>query len=152
MKEEFDEARMARRRDPVDAPDQDFDWDALYKRLGEDVNEGKVNKRMADIIIRLLQVLVPVSTHRIQPGSVGLRLIALAWVINPAYFEGTPSIRELARRCGVNVVSLARHTGRYSRLIRWRNRGQKHAWNWRKRVQPSDFRGIRQPGLGNGTS
>lgn len=145
MKEEFDESKLPDCRDPLATPAVDFDWTALYARLGEDVVEGKVDKRLTDIVVRLLQVLVPNSTHHIQPGAVGLRLIALAWVINPAYFEGSPSISELAQRCGVNTVTLARYTGRYSRLMRWRNRGQKHAWNWRKRLERSDLQGIQGP-------
>ena len=143
MKEPFDEARLAKSRDPLDAPDQGFDWDALYKRLGEDLRDGKVDERLEDLLIRLLQLLVPEFRNRIQPDSVGLRLIALAWVLNPGYFDGAPSLRELARRCGVSAVALARHTGRYSRLIRWRNRGQRHAWNWRKQVAHPEERVIR---------
>jgi hypothetical protein len=26
----------------------------------------------------------------------------------------------------------------------WRNRGQKHAWNWRRRLERSDLQGIEE--------
>jgi hypothetical protein len=81
-------------------------------------------------------MLLPPSDRRIQPQSLGMRLIALAWVLNPAYFDGSPSVRKLARRCGVRIAALANHTGYYSRLLGWRNRGQRHAWNWMSNGTP----------------
>jgi hypothetical protein len=45
-------------------------------------------------------------------------------------FTNYTSLRELARRCGVQHSTLAKHTGHYSRYLGWRNRGQRHAWNW----------------------
>ena len=127
---EFNEAMLSACRDPVDAPEQDFDWRGLYERLSEDAVEGDNDKRLAETVTRLLQLLVPLAERRIRVESVGLSLIALAWVLNPAYFGGSPSLRQLARRCGVEPATLASHTGRFSRLIGWRNRGQRHAWNW----------------------
>jgi hypothetical protein len=90
-----------------------------------------MNQQLAEVVTRLLQLLIPYRTGRIQPVSVGLNLIALAWVLHPAYFGGSPSLRDLARRCGVQPSTLATHTGHYSRFLGWRNRGQRHAWNWR---------------------
>jgi len=136
VKEEFDEDFMADNRDPLDAPDQGFDWQALYQRLNEDASSGDNDQRLSQTVIRLLQMLLPLSSRRIQPESLGLRLIALAWVLSPAYFEGNPSIRRLARRCGVRIAALANYTGYYSRLLRWRNRGQRHAWNWLRHRTP----------------
>jgi len=169
VKQPFDEARLAKSRDPVDAPNQDFDWEQLYQRLSEDAREGDNDKRLAEAVTRLLQMLVPPVQRGIRieamglrlvalawvlnPGyfagapsllqmlvppvqrgirieAMGLRLVALAWVLNPGYFTGAPSLRQLARRCGVTPAALARYTGQYSRLIRWRHRGQRHAWNW----------------------
>ena len=130
MKQPFDEGRMAKNRDPLDAPNQDFDWERLYQRLSEDVREGDNDKRLAEAVTRLLQMLVPPVQRGIRIEAMGLRLVALAWVLNPGYFTGAPSLRQLARRCGVTPAALARYTGQYSRLIRWRHRGQRHAWNW----------------------
>ena len=104
--------------------------------MAEDVSNGEVDKNLAEVITRLIQLLIPYRHGRIQPGSVGLNIIALAWVLNPAYFDGSPSLRELARRCGIQPSTLARHTGHYSRFIGWRNRGQRHAWNWQAEEAP----------------
>ena len=131
MKPEFHEAWIAKHRDPIDAPDQDFAWQELIERLKEDA-EGleQTNKTLAETIRHLLEILVPVRRKQIQTRSVGMRLLALAWVLDPSYFPGSPSLRELAQRSGVTPSKLARHAGRYSRLLRWRHRGQRHAWNW----------------------
>lgn len=133
MKPEFHEAWIAKHRDPIDAPDQDFAWQELIERLKEEA-EGleQTNKTLAETIRHLLEILVPVRRKQIQTRSVGMRLLALAWVLDPSYFPGSPSLRELAQRSGVTPAKLARHAGRYSRLLHWRHRGQRHAWNWRQ--------------------
>ena len=133
MKEEFYEDLQSERRDPVDAPFQDFDWDKICDRIDGDVESGEMEKQLAEAITRILQILIPIRVKYLPPIEVGLNVIALAWVLNPAYFEGSPSLRKLAKRCGVNPGTLARHTAYYSRLIGWRNRAQRHAWNWSKK-------------------
>jgi hypothetical protein len=130
VKEKFNEGMLSNNRDPVDAADQDFDWQRLYAQLGEDARSGDYDRELAETVIRLLEVLVKKRDRPMYPMSVGLRVIALAWVLNPAYFKGCPSARDLAKRCRVKPSTFARFTGEASRMIRWRNRGQRHAWNW----------------------
>jgi hypothetical protein len=132
VKGDFHEDLQSDKRDPVDAQSQEFDWQRLYQRLSEDVASDQVERQLAETITRLLQTLIPLRQRYLPPIEIGLNVIALAWVLNPACFEGSPSLRQLARRCGVQPATLARHTGRYSRLIGWRNRAQRHAWNWRE--------------------
>ena len=132
MRDDFDEGRLSERRDPLDAPFQDFDWDRICDQIDADVDSGKIEKQLAEAITRIFQVLIPLRAHYLPPIEIGLNVIALAWVLNPAYFEGSPSLRQLARRCGVHAATLARHTANYSRLVGWRNRAQRHAWNFRK--------------------
>jgi hypothetical protein len=143
MKTDFAEDRSADGRDPMDAASQDFDWQHLYRRLCEDASDADQDQRLAEAVTRLLQMLVPCSERQIRPDSVGLRVIALAWVLNPAYFGGSPSLRQVARRCGVTQGTLAHHTGRHSRLIGWRNRAQQHAWNWREQSRSGEDHLIR---------
>ena len=128
---------MSKNRDLVDARNQDFDWEQLYERLEEDATSGQNDSKLSETVVRVLQMLLPPSGRRIQPESLGMRLIALAWVLSPGYFEGSPSVRKLAKRCGVRIAALANYTGYYSRLLGWRNRGQRHAWNWRQDGKPT---------------
>ena len=145
MNHEFDETLTPESRDPLDTLDQDFDWQELYRRLSEEPCDGEDDKRLAEVVTRLIQMLVPYTERQLRVDSVGVRLIALAWVLNPAYFGGSPSLRELAGRCGITESTLARHTGRFSRLIGWRNRAQQHAWNWREPTRPGEEHLIRPP-------
>jgi hypothetical protein len=137
VKGDFHENRQSDKRDPIAAQHQGFDWEQLYERLSEDAANGDNDQRLAEAVTRLLQMLLPLTQRQMRPEVIGLRLIALAWVLNPAYFAGAPSLRQLARRCGVKPAALARYTGESSRFIGWRNRGQRHAWNWRQ-VERSD--------------
>lgn len=109
----------------------DFDWEELYRRLDEDVRSPVNDRRLLETVARLLQMLVPGVCHKFNPAQVGLRVVALAWVLSPDYFPGRPSLRELARRCGVPNSTLATLTGEISRVLGWRSRAQKRAWNWR---------------------
>ena len=135
MSQGFDESRKSRKRDPVDAPDEEyeFDWDQVEKALDAATFAAGSDEALSEFVTRLLQLLVPRGDRRIFPRSLGMRLLALAWVLNPGYFEGNPSIAELARRANVSHARLADYTGHYSRRLRWRNRAQRHAWNWLKR-------------------
>ena len=132
MKQDFHEGLRSSNRDRIDARDQDFDWPGLYRRLSEDAHAEGNDRDLAGVVTGLLQMLVPYREGRIRPTTLGFRLIALAWVLDPDYFPGSPSLTELARRANITPAKLARYTGHYSRLLRWRNRGQQHAWNWRK--------------------
>ena len=110
----------------------DFDWEALYARLDEDLHDPANDPRVAESAARLLQMLVPGVCNRLRPAQIGLRVVALAWVLSPDYFKGRPSLRQLAKRCGVSKSTLAEITAEVSRIIHWRNRAQKRAWNWQK--------------------
>jgi hypothetical protein len=139
VKEEFHEDMLSDERDPIDANGQGFDWQQLYQRLGEDASSAENDRKLAEAVVRLLEVLVSKTDKPMHPQSVGLRVIALAWVLNPGYFDGSPSLRELAERCRVKPATLGRFTGEVSRFIRWRNRAQRHAWNWHA-FERSDLR------------
>ena len=131
MTPSYNDGYLADDRDPVDAGSQEFEWDALYERLGERSEDASSDPRQAEAIRRLLsQLLVDAMARRINPKTLGLRLVATAWVVDPGLFEGSPSLRTLAARCGVTPSALARHTGAISRLLGCRNRAQRHAWNW----------------------
>jgi hypothetical protein len=132
MKPDFNEAYLADNLDPVDGKSVDFDWTALAAALGEMPAGSDDDADRAELVRRLLIVILGDSSQaRLHPQAIGLRLIAMVWLLDPANFEGSPSVTELAKRCGVSPAALAQYTGRASRFIGWRNRGQQHASNWK---------------------
>ena len=146
MKHGFYEGFLSDDADPIDSVSQDFDWKLLYRRLNEEACEADLDMKLAETIARFIQMLVGNAPGRIHPLHIGLKIIALAWVLNPGYFHDSPSLRQLAKRCGVTPATLAHLTGHYSRFIHWRNRAQRHAWNWDKGRQRSETRRNNGPG------
>ena len=136
---DFDEAYQAEHRDPLDASNSDFDWQELCQRLGEDADTQAADNEahMAEMVVRLLHLLLRRTDRHVEPRTIGMRVIALAWVLNPAYFAGSPSLTELAKRCGIAPGTLGSYTGEASRYLQWRNRAQRHAWNWRPSNVPA---------------
>jgi hypothetical protein len=135
MKPEFYEDYATDNLDPLAPPMQeDFNWDELYERFGELSDRQKHDEQMEQInefVRKVFQWVVAIDLNR--PNSqmlIGRRFIALAWVLNPALFEGSPSASKLAERLGITrKANLWELTGEASRHFKILNRGQSHAWN-----------------------
>jgi len=148
VKQDFDETHIAETLDPLDAQDSEFDWEALYTRLDDDARNGGNDPDVSTIVTRLLQLLLPTPGQKLRPSRVGMRVIALAWVLSPAYFDRNPSLNQLARRCRVSAATLGELTGEFSRQIRWRNRAQQRGWNWQQSERPPVSEGDRSRASG----
>ena len=123
MSAELDDDCLSEKRDPVDARSADFDWDAVFERLDSGDGIDAANEEQTEIIARLMRLLLAdAQAGKINPKTVGLRVLALAWVLNPAHYPDAPSLRRLAERCGVSPALLAFYTGEVSRLTGIRNR------------------------------
>jgi len=132
MTEPFDNSYQSADRDPVDSPTADFDWDEVFERFDSGDGIVAANEEQIETIARLMRLLLADAQEgRINPKTVGLRVLALAWVLNPANYPDAPSLRKLAERCGISPASLAFYTGEVSRQTGIRNRAQRHAANWR---------------------
>ena len=132
MNANFNEAYRADHLDPVDGQVADFDWPGVLERL--DGSEGTVTNspEQTETIMQLLTLLLAdAQGTRINAKAIGMRLIALGWVLNPANYPNSPSLRALAERCAVSPAALAHHSGAISRETGIRNRSQRHAANWR---------------------
>lgn len=140
LKEEFYEDYnssyyTARPLDPLAPPtEMEFDWDELYERLGEpsdrQLHENNM-EQISEFVRKLFQWVVAVDLK--QPNSqmlVGRRFIALAWVLNPALFDGSPSASKLAETLGITrKANLWTLTGEASQHFGITNRSQSHGWN-----------------------
>ncbi len=117
--------------DPLDGVPSDFAWDEVFERLDEIDGTISDSPELHETLSRLMSfLLVDAQGLKISPKAIGLRLLALAWVLNPANFPDTPSLRQLAKRCGVSRAALAHFSGTISRLTGIRSRAQRHASNW----------------------
>src|SRR5690348_8399193 len=99
MKPSFNEEYENPNQAVLDSQNADFDWDRLYELLGE--AEKEVEERDYDkltfAIKRLLEfMLADDLRHPKAERNIARRVVALAWTLNPAYFEGSPSLTEVA--------------------------------------------------------
>ena len=128
----YDDSIVPRTLDPLDGTPNDFAWDEVFERLGEIDGTVADSPERHETLSRLMNLLLAdAQGHKISPKAIGLRFVALAWVLNPANFPDNPSLRQLAKRCEVSPAALAHFTGTISRLTGIRNRAQRHAGNWR---------------------
>lgn len=128
--------------DPLDGHGvQEFDWSTVYKHLDRE----KISKEDRDKLIECLRIILqwiigPTSASRVNMKSAGRRIFALAWVISPGYYSTSPSMRWLAKKCGMSRSAFAKFTVSASRFFRIRNRASiAHAHNMRPVVIDSSL-------------
>ena len=137
MNQPFDENRPFP-CDPTAHGCTEFDYEEVFERLDGQAGPEACPKALL-ALSRIIDALMPrrraLDVRDIR--AAGLRVIALGWVLNPGRIVGSPSLTELARRCGVTKNHMTSLTAAMSRLADWRNRAQQHAWNWQESSSPS---------------
>jgi hypothetical protein len=113
---------------------EDFPFEEVYRRLGE--ARAECSKRDYDALTKALKsILTWMSDTDLQSPQaltgIGRRVLAFMWVLNPDYFEGQ-SLTKIAALIGLHKASLSPHAADASRNFDIRNRGQAHAWNFKK--------------------
>src|SRR4051812_40984926 len=87
---------------------EEFPMEAVMARLdGTLADAGEVNRQALAMALRtLLEWLCEPCREKscslLHMREAGRRLVAALWVINPGYFEGTPSGRALSKRFGMS--------------------------------------------------
>ena len=125
--------------DPL-ASNPDFDWASLYEKFNEQDQDAhrqavaEVVKALSrretvatfkDIMMWLLDVNL--QDHRAR-ATIGVRAVAMAWVINPDQFQGA-SLAMIAKSMGFKGAnSLSPAAADFSRRFGITNRFQKHDW------------------------
>jgi hypothetical protein len=131
----FNEALRSERTDPLAESCIDFDWNDLYRRLGEteDREDDELNQKLAQVLRHVFEWATDADWKSpVIEQTISRRFVALVWVTNPEIFAGSPSLRELTARLGVGAGTLANYTGEVSRKYGIQNRAQAHAWNRKK--------------------
>jgi hypothetical protein len=139
LRDEFKPSQL----NPAFHGNPDFDWETVFASLdGEDHSNSNT---MADdstrcgayaisakLLSRLLDWLLAVNLqdHRAL-NSIGVRTVAMAWVIDPARFEGA-SLATVAKRLGFKGGnSLSPSAAEFSRRFGLTNKFQDHDWRRR---------------------
>ena len=122
---------------PDDGEATDFDWSGLLARMGEggDMEEAdfaRLGAALRSVFEWLIDGEDVIGKRFGQKAT--RKLVAMLWVIDPAYFGASPSLSQLARKMGVDKVVLSRPSAKVSRKFGVRNRFQTaHDW---KRAKP----------------
>jgi hypothetical protein len=107
-------------RDDASLPDAlgdgeaSFDWDAVFRALGEgaEVSGDEQREDLARALGDVLAWLVDGAKYHRGPAAqrhIARRVIALLWVIRPDALE-SKSLAAFARRMGVSRKKLSRHS------------------------------------------
>src|SRR5262245_61329328 len=103
--------------DPLIKKIEDFDFEAVSKRLGEPRHEVTRDYTLAACALGdLLRWIVKGD----DLGAIARRAVALAWAINPQIFDGK-SARALEREFGLERMAIARHAVQARRVFNLRN-------------------------------
>lgn len=110
----------------------DFDWPSLYEVLGE--AQSELPERDYDALGKALHELIKWLTRgQIEEARyetvIGRRVIGLAWVMNPGFFDGNPSLTKLAKALGMKAPDLCEHTTSVTKAFGLMNKAQAHGWN-----------------------
>ena len=109
MRENFKDEFISEHVDPLHSTqEQSFDWDGLYRALGE--NEAETNESRERIVWALKELLAWAVTAPLHSEGaeimIARRFIALAWVIVPKH----PS---LSKHAVAAIVAVAPELARY---------------------------------------
>jgi hypothetical protein len=126
-------------KDQTEFGTEEFDWETLYQNLGEAMSEAEQDTDPATMLL-LAQALRSIFDYVLdidlnKKGAekrVGRRFIGLCWVVNPAMFEGSPSLTKIAKKLGLSPRLLQFTAAEASAQYGIVNRGQAHGWNRKK--------------------
>jgi hypothetical protein len=96
-------------------PSEDFDWDAVEREVDgptADLDPDQ-RKRLAEAFLRVIQWQLR-GIEKPSPGgtkgkarTIGIRAIALAYMLNPAILGGNRNAAQIARDLGVSRKTMA---------------------------------------------
>ncbi len=114
----------------------EFDWAGLFSAMEEPGGPEKLAAQLADsdreLLANVLGQILRWALAADKIGAIGIRTVALCWLIDPSYFDGGPSCAELSKRFGFkNREYLSKHTANARRKFKIKNRAQDHAHNFK---------------------
>lgn len=121
-----------------------FDWDELERAFKETPLGDDEKHRLALAMAFILDWLLAVDLDRGHAlKSIGKRVVAMAWVLDPQRFAKrngdeleSISLRSLAKQLGFSAPNISPTTAEFSRLTEIFNQFQDH--DWKKKKQHED--------------
>lgn len=102
----------------------EFDWEELARLLGERPEVKESDLEVAAVALGvLIRWVVSAQTHH-SLDTLGRRVVALAWVVDPSIFDGD-SAAAVGRRFGVCRQMISCEAAAFSRTFGLRNRAQR---------------------------
>ena len=128
---EFYDDLQADNIEPLSQAHYDFDWEGLYARLGEAQSESGADwTTFSACLLKLLKWCVRADKGTGDPVQrAGRRVIAMAWVIRPNLFDGTPSCRKLSAALGKSRDFISAPAAEFTRKFGVRSPAQQHGMN-----------------------
>ncbi len=130
-KPEFYQDYNGKKLCPLQPKHSEFPFEEVDRNLSPIMDEDARRADAVQFVSRILAFVTKTSqTQPLSEDIIGRRFAALAWVINPGMFEGSPSATQLAKRLGIKSPHRFHLlTGEATREFGISNRGQCHAWN-----------------------
>jgi hypothetical protein len=134
----FDEEYVSPHRDPLSPRHVEFDFAAVERAFGELETEAD-REAVARFVRALFNWVTDISIdHPNAQAMAGRRFLALAWVLDPALFDGI-SAAGLAARLGIKSINkFQRLTGEVTRRFKITNRAQRVSDHNRKGLNHAD--------------
>jgi hypothetical protein len=122
--------------DPLTEACAEFDYEQVYRDLDGDVDwqDDDLNQKLAQLLRHIFQFALDTELSAGADRRIGRRFLALAWVVDPSLFAGSPSLAKLAARLGTDSATLSRLTSEATRTFGITNRCQAR-WLSRQRKQ-----------------
>jgi|ERR1039458_4013923 hypothetical protein len=130
LRDEFKPSQL----NPASNGNPDFDWESVFAHLDGDVTDDAETKQaaakmtarvMAELVAWALEVNL--QDHRALK-AIGVRLVAMAWVINPKQF-GDSSLATISKSLGFKGAnSISPSAAEFSRRFGLTNKFQDHDW------------------------
>jgi hypothetical protein len=132
--------------DPHYSGDYEFDYEAVDRELtGASAGLPDEDKALlAEGLARVVRWIIgqPKGSYRDRKlqarrysDQIARRACALAWVVNPSWFEGSPTLSELGQHLGISKSILSKHTSEVTGVFGIQNRAQcQGAWRRQDRA------------------
>lgn len=108
---------------------EDFPHDEVARRIDGDESDVHTAIEMASTAVRQMMCWA-IDVRSRESKSVEVRMLAMAWNVNPNIFDGI-SLNEIAKRYNISPDALHRASGDFRRRFKVSNLAHLHAWNFK---------------------